>query len=109
MLFCLCKVKRLVMPPPVLKEKANMEEQKTDKKLTRKFLRGMKPGCTPVRLHYDTAAEYESARQNAYYIKRTYNRADGAQYQISSNIRTLDIEIRLVKKKDKDMAKLKRD
>lgn len=84
-----------------------MEEKRTGIVLTRKFLREMKPGCTPVRLHYDTAAEYESARQNAYYIKRAYKRADGAQYQISCNIRTLDIEICLVMPKDKSSTKCK--
>lgn len=107
MLFCLAKFKRLVMPPPGYKNKINMEEKRTGIVLTRKFLREMKPGCCPVCLHYDTAAEYESARQNAYYIKRTYKRADGAQYQISCNIRTLDIEICLVMPKDKSSTKCK--
>lgn len=62
-------------------------------KLTAKTLAEMKPGGRPKIFRYDTAAELESARQNAYYIRRKCPRPDGATYGISYSIKAMVITV----------------
>lgn len=48
----------------------------------------------------DTAAELESARRNAYYIKDNCPRADGARYNISTSHKAMVVTVTVVPAKE---------
>lgn len=66
-----------------------------NEKLTADALARMKIGGRPKAFRCDTAAELESARQNAYYIKRNCPRPDGASYKISCSHKAMVITVSL--------------
>lgn len=68
-----------------------------NEKLAADTLAKMRIGGRPKTFRCDTAAELESARQNAYYIKRNYPRPDGATYSISYSIKAMVITVSLTK------------
>jgi hypothetical protein len=69
-----------------------------NEKLTADVLAKMKPGGRPKTFRCDTAAQLESARQNAYWIKRNKPRPDGAVYHISYSIKAMVITISVIPK-----------
>lgn len=69
-----------------------------NEKLTAETLANMKPGGRSKTFRLDTAAQYESARQNAYLIKRTRPRPDGYTYHISCSIKAMIITVSLIPK-----------
>jgi len=69
-----------------------------NEKLTAEALAKMKPGGRPKMFRCDTAAELESARQNAYYIKRNCPRPDGATYGISYSLKAMVVTISVISK-----------
>lgn len=66
-------------------------------KLKHDELKKMKLGGRPKVFRFDTPAEFESARQNAYYIQRNCPRPDGAKYVISASYQSGTITISLTK------------
>lgn len=66
-------------------------------KLTAKVLANMKFGGRPKTFRCDTAAELESAKRNAYYIKRNCPRPDGAIYHISCSLKAMIVTVSVVK------------
>lgn len=69
-----------------------------NEKLTAEALAKMKLGGRPKMFRCDTAAELESARQNAYYIKRNCPRPDGATYGISYSLKAMIVTVNLIPK-----------
>lgn len=68
-----------------------------NEKLTAAALAGMRLGGHPKVFRCNSAAEYEAARQNAYYIRRNRPRPDGANYKISCSIKAMVITVSLTK------------
>ena len=68
-----------------------------NEKLTADALAKMRLGGRPKAYRCDTAAELESARQNAYYIKRNCPRPDGATYNISYSVKAMIVTVSLTK------------
>nr|WP_304651463.1 hypothetical protein [Bacteroides acidifaciens] len=68
-----------------------------NEKLTADALAKMKLGGRSKTFRCDTAAELESARQNAYYIKRNCPRPDGATYNISYSVKAMIVTVSLTK------------
>ena len=68
-----------------------------NEKLTAEALARMKLGGRAKTFRCDSAAELESARQNAYYIKRNCPRLDGAIYKISYSLKAMVVTISLEK------------
>lgn len=66
-------------------------------KLTAELLAKMNPGGRPLVFRYDNAADLESARRNAYYIKNNCPRPDGATYNISISFKAMVVTVRLEK------------
>lgn len=66
-----------------------------NEKLTAETLARMRLGGRPKTFRCDTAAELESARQNAYYIKRNCPRPDGATYNISYSLKAMVVTVSL--------------
>lgn len=69
-------------------------------KLTLESLSSMKLGGKPRFFRFDTAKEVDSARQNAYYIKRKHPRPDGAVYKIYASHRMRMVTVVLVKEEN---------
>lgn len=69
-----------------------------NEKLTADALARMKIGGRSRTFRCDTAAELESARQNAYYIKRNCPRPDGATYNISYSLKAMVVTVSLIPK-----------
>lgn len=69
-----------------------------NEKLTADALAKMKLGGRAKTFRCDTAAELESARQNAYYIKRNCPRPDGATYNISCSLKAMVVTVSLVER-----------
>lgn len=68
-----------------------------NEKLAADALAKMRLGDCPKTFRCDTAAELESARQNASFIKRNCPRPDGATYSISYSIKAMVITVSLTK------------
>lgn len=68
-----------------------------NEKLTAAALAKMKLGGRSKTFRCDTAAELESARQNANYIKRNCPRPDGAAYNISYSVKAMIVTVSLTK------------
>lgn len=66
-------------------------------KLTAEALAKMKLGGRPKIFRCDNAAEFASAQQNAYYIKRNCPRPDGTTYNISSSVKAMVVTISVIK------------
>lgn len=66
-----------------------------NEKLTAKTLAAMRPGGRPRTFRCDSAAELESARRNAYYIKANCPRPDGAVYNISCSLTAMVVTVSL--------------
>lgn len=66
-------------------------------KLTADALSKMKLGGRPKVFRCNTAAELESARRNAYYIKTHCPRPDGAVYNISYSLKAMIVTVTLTK------------
>lgn len=65
-------------------------------KLTSSTLSRMTKNSRPKVFRFDTAAQFESARQNAYFIRRNCPRKDGMRYKISTSVKAMVITISLV-------------
>lgn len=71
-----------------------------NEKLTAEALARMKPGGRPKMFRCDTAAELESARRNAYYIKDNCPRPDGATYGISCSLKAMVVTVTVTPAKE---------
>lgn len=68
-----------------------------NEKLTVDALEKMRLGGRPKMFRCDSAAELESAKQNAYYIKRNCPRPDGATYNITCSYKAMVVTVSLEK------------
>lgn len=72
---------------------ANISNEIRSNRLTAAALAAMKPGGRSRLFRCDTAAELESARRNAYYIKQNCPRPDGGEYAISCSLRSMVVAV----------------
>lgn len=67
-----------------------------NQKITASALAQMKLGGRPLVVRCDTAAAFESARRNAYHIRRNHPRTDGARYAIRTSFKAMTVMVELI-------------
>lgn len=73
-------------------------KQSDNTKLTAEAMASMRLGGRDKTFRCDNAAELESARRNAYYVKANCPRDDGAEYIIKTSLVAMTVNISLAPK-----------